>query len=65
MRSFIAILIVFVLVCVFFPSPAMADCSGGACRLGQVVSAPVRLARAIRNRDRKPVVNGVRWLVRR
>jgi hypothetical protein len=69
MRKFAALIVICVLVLCSFPAPAMADCSGGSCSAGQVVTAPFRAARAvagrIRDRERKPIVTGVRWLFRR
>ena len=39
----------------FFPVDALADCSGGACRLGAVVRGPAKVVKAIRNREHKPL----------
>lgn len=69
MRPYIAALIVICGLVLTFPANAMADCSGSGSRVGAVVTAPVRALRAvgqrIRNRERKPLVTGVRWLFRR
>lgn len=65
MRSILLVFALVALCACFFPQDAMADhCRSGIC-LRAVAAAPVRLASAIRNRERKPVVRGVKWLFRR
>lgn len=59
-RGIVVALILVCLSVLFFPSDAMASHRPGA-RVARAIAAPVR---AFRNRERKPVVNGLRALGR-
>lgn len=63
MRFMFAALLIVLLSVVCFPAPAMAQCEGGSCRVGAL--APVRIFRVVRERERKPLRNAGRWLIRR
>lgn len=65
MRSILLVFALVALCACFFPQDAMADhCAGGAC-LRSLAAAPVRAFRDVRNRERKPIARGVKWLLRR